>query len=399
MEDLHKEYTLSLYNNLTSLNNSPKSNVYLAKNQINGKVFIKKELKTYNMDVYDALRTINHKNTPKVFEAIELDGTLTVIEEFINGFTLQEILDIEGPLEEERVISYTIDLCNILGVLHNRTSPIIHRDIKPSNVIISNDDVLKLIDFDVSRIYREDGERDTQVLGTKGYASPEQFGFDQTDCRSDIYSLGILMNVLLTGKHPKEEKSLGKLSSIIEKCTYIAAEKRYDNVNILRNELSYVLDSNSVKAVEDTYLYEETLDKDDETYDIISETYHISDEPLEKKKKLTKFSKIIGVLKEMPGFRSKSIVKMILATLWYLFLIIGLCTTFEEFSIANLLENISMVSMLFSMTLLNANFKNIKNKLPLLNSSDKLQVKSGLIVYNFILFMIGGGLLSYFQSL
>ena len=111
MEDLHKEYTLSLYNNLTSLNSSLKSNVYLAKNQINGKVFIKKELKTYNINVYDALRTINHKNTPKVFEAIELNGTLTVIEEFINGFTLQEILDIEGPLEEKRVINYIIDLC------------------------------------------------------------------------------------------------------------------------------------------------------------------------------------------------------------------------------------------------------------------------------------------------
>lgn len=392
MEDLHKEYTLSLYNNLTSLNNSPKSNVYLAKNQINGKVFIKKELKTYNMDVYDALRTINHKNTPKVFEAIELDGTLTVIEEFINGFTLQEILDIEGPLDEERVIKYTIDLCNILEVLHNRISPIIHRDIKPSNVLISNDGVLKLIDFDVSRIYREYGERDTQILGTKGYASPEQFGFDQTDCRSDIYSLGILINVLLTGKHPKEEKTLGKLSSIIEKCTYIAAEKRYDSVENLRNELLYVLNNNRVKNVEDSDLYEETFDNDVETYDII-------DESLEEKKNLTKFSKILGLLKEIPGFRSRSIIKMILATLWYLFLVIGLCTTFEEFSIANLLENISMVAMLLSMTLLNANFKDIKNKLPLLNSSDKKQVTIGLIIYNFILFMIGGGLLSYFQTL
>lgn len=392
MEDLHKEYTLSLYNNLTSLNNSPKSNVYLAKNQINGKVFIKKELKTYNMDVYDALRTINHKNTPKVFEAIELDGTLTVIEEFINGFTLQEILDIEGPLDEERVIKYTIDLCNILEVLHNRISPIIHRDIKPSNVLISNDGVLKLIDFDVSRIYREYGERDTQILGTKGYASPEQFGFDQTDCRSDIYSLGILINVLLTGKHPKEEKTLGKLSSIIEKCTYIAAEKRYDSVENLRNELLYVLNNNSVKNVEDSDLYEETFDNDVETYDII-------DESLEEKKNLTKFNKILGLLKEIPGFRSRSIIKMILATLWYLFLVIGLCTTFEEFSIANLLENISMVAMLLSMTLLNANFKDIKNKLPLLNSSDKKQVTIGLIIYNFILFMIGGGLLSYFQTL
>ena len=385
MEDLHKEYTLSLYNNLTSLNNSPKSNVYLAKNQINGKVFIKKELKTYNMEVYTALRTISHKNTPKVFEAIEIDGTLTVIEEFINGFTLQEILDIEGPLTEEKVVSYILDLCSILDLLHNRISPIIHRDIKPSNIIISNDGVLKLIDFDVSRIYREDGERDTQILGTKGYAPPEQFGFDQTDCRSDIYSIGILMNVLLTGKHPKEEKSLGKLYSIIEKCTYIAAEKRYASVNELKADLLTLLNDKKIEDITEVK----------KEYELINKT----DDAIIDKNISNKNSNFTNILAEIPGFRSKSLIKMIVATLWYLFLIFGALIAFEDFTIGAFLENISVVVMLLMMTLLNCNYKNIKSKLPITNSSDKRVSIIGLIVYNFILFMIGGGLLNYFQAL
>lgn len=385
MEDLHKEYTLSLYNNLTALNNSPKSNVYLAKNQINGKVFIKKELKTYNMEVYTALRTISHKNTPKVFEAIEMDGTLTVIEEFINGFTLQEILDIEGSLTEERVARYILDLCSILDLLHNRISPIIHRDIKPSNIIISNDGVLKLIDFDVSRIYREDGERDTQILGTKGYASPEQFGFDQTDCRSDIYSLGILMNVLLTGKHPKEEKSSGKLHSIIEKCTYIAAEKRYASVNALKDDLLDILNDKKIEDITGV----------NKEYELINKT----DDAIIDKNDFNGISKFTNILDEIPGFRSKSLIKMIVATLWYLFLIFGALISFEDFTIGAFLENISIVAMLLMMTLLSCNYKNVKSKLPITNSSDKRLSIIGLIVYNFMLFMIGGGLSNYFQSL
>lgn len=381
MEELDKEYILSLYGSLANLKNSQKSNVYLVRNEINGKIYIKKELKTYNIDVYKTVLKINHRNMPKVYEVIELDKTLYIIEEFINGNTLEEILKLEGPLDEERVIRYILELCDILSVLHNRKFPIIHRDIKDSNIIVSNDNVVKLIDFDVSRIYKEEVCEDTYILGTKGYASPEQFGFEQTDCRSDIYSLGVLMNVLTTGDYPKNKKNTGKLKNVIEKCTYIAAEKRYNNVIELKEELIKIL-----KSEEKNY----------EKYKIDEQLYEKNE--FKKSKNEIKENIFLKVVKQIPGFRGKNPIKILLAFLWYSFLGFGILITFESFSIALLLENISVVAMLLSMTFLNTNFKDIKNKLPLLRSNNKYSRIIGLIIYNLILFLVGGGLLSFFQG-
>ena len=388
MEYLDKEYTLSLYGSLANLKNSQKSNVYLVQNQIDGKIYIKKELKNYNIDVYRKLLKINHRNTPKVYEVIELDKTLYIIEEFINGSTLEEILKLEGPLNEERVIGYILDLCDVLSILHNGEFPIIHRDIKGSNIIISNDNVVKLIDFDVSRIYKEEVCEDTHILGTKGYAPPEQFGFEQTDCRSDIYSLGILMNVLTTGDYPKNKKNTGKLKNVIEKCTYIAAEKRYSNVIELREELLRILQNK-----ENNY----GKDKNNEEYKFNGKI----DEKNEFKQRANKIkeNRFLKIIKQIPGFRGKNPIKMLVAFLWYFFLGFGMLTSFENFSIPLLLENTSMVAMLLSMTFLNANFKDIKKKLPLLRSNNKTSVIIGLIIYNLILLLIGGGLLNFFQGL
>ena len=104
-------------------------------------------------------------------------------------------------------------LCNILKQLHNMNPPIIHRDIKPTNIIVSNDDVVYLVDFNISREYDENQSVDTVIMGTQGYASPEQCGFAQTDCRSDIYSIGMLMkNILMVDEYPdKETKSLKRI--------------------------------------------------------------------------------------------------------------------------------------------------------------------------------------------
>lgn len=81
---------------------------------------------------------------------------------------------------------------------------ITHRDITPSNIIIGFDGVVKIIDFGISRLHKENAKHDTQVLGTEGYAAPEQFGFKQSDCKTDIYALGVLLNYMLTGHIPSE---------------------------------------------------------------------------------------------------------------------------------------------------------------------------------------------------
>ena len=112
----------------------------------------------------------------------------------------------------------------------------VHRDIKPENVILRGSDAI-LIDFDAARLHKETHDTDTQILGTTGFAAPEQYGLSQSDLRTDIYSLGILINVMLTGEHPSRKQATGKLGRVVERCTHVNPEKRYKNVLRLMEEL------------------------------------------------------------------------------------------------------------------------------------------------------------------
>ncbi|KHS55942.1 hypothetical protein QX51_16620 [Terrisporobacter othiniensis] len=334
--NINTEFKLSLYEELKSIHKSRKVEIFLVQNMQDEKIYIKKEIKEYTKEIYESIKNINSKNIPKIYEILENEDKLIIIEEFINGDTLQTILEKENKLKESEVIKYMISLCDVLNEIHSLNPPIIHRDIKPANIIISNDNVLKLIDFDISRTYKEGESLDTTLLGTKGYASPEQFGFDQTDCRSDIYAMGVMMNVLTTGKHIKEELNNTLLKDIIKKCTHISAEKRYDNVLDLKKHLN----NNS---------------------------------------------------KTLPGFRSKNFIYMICATFWYLFLIMGLfiAKSFKEF-----LGNVTLVVMLLSIYFIFTNYLNIKNKLPLLKSERILIRVVGYWIYSTGILLIGGGLLT-----
>lgn len=388
MENVSFDEIESKYSELTELNNSAKSNVYLVQSVVDGRIYIKKELKNYNIDVYKQIMNIENFYMARVYEIFKCDDSLIVIEEFINGKTLQRILDDNGPLDEDIAIGYIINLCSILDILHNQTPSVIHRDIKPSNIIIDNSGVLKLIDFDVSRVYKEESNMDTHILGTKGYASPEQFGFEQTDCRSDIYSVGVLINVLTTGKHIKEKLNEGKLKDIIEKCTSLSPDSRYSSVKELQMDLSKIL---SEKEKNENIKL--NLKKDN----VIERkgTKTLNDKKGTKiKYKKNKFFSIIG---EIPGYRKKNIISIIIATLWYSFLIFGLTANFEKGNIKLILEDIFFVSLLMLMTLLNCNFKGIIGVLPITRSSKIYNKIGGLILYNILLFAIYGVILDIFN--
>lgn len=378
----------SRYIELLELSNSKKNSVYLVRSQLDEGIYIKKELKNYNLDVYNQIIKIENIYMAKIYEMFKCDDSLIVIEEFINGKTLQRILDDNGPLDEDIAIGYIINLCSILDILHNQTPSVIHRDIRPSNIIIDNSGVLKLIDFDVSRVYKEESNMDTHILGTKGYASPEQFGFEQTDCRSDIYSVGVLINVLTTGKHIKEKLNEGKLKDIIEKCTSLSPDSRYSSVKELQMDLSKIL---SEKEKNENIKL--NLKKDN----VIEKkgTKTLNDKKGTKiKYKKNKFFSIIG---EIPGYRKKNIISIIIATLWYSFLIFGLTANFEKGNIKLILEDIFFVSLLMLMTLLNCNFKGIIGVLPITRSSKIYNKIGGLILYNILLFAIYGVILDIFN--
>ena len=135
------------------------------------------------------------------------------------------------PQETRKIVK---QLCQGLWVLHSMAA--VHRDIKPENVILRENDAV-LIDFDAARLHKPQAEADTQILGTTGFAAPEQYGLSQSDTRTDIYSLGVLMNVMLTGQHPSQTLAEGRLGRVIGRCTQVNPEKRYRDVVHLMGEL------------------------------------------------------------------------------------------------------------------------------------------------------------------
>lgn len=372
----------SKYSELAELNNSKKSNVYLVQNQLDGRIYIKKELKNYNIDVYKKIVNIRNMYMARIYEVFKCEDSLIVIEEFINGQTLQSILDNKGPLNDNMAINYIINLCSILELLHNQKPPVIHRDIKPSNIIIDNNGILKLIDFDVSRLYREERNMDTHILGTKGYASPEQFGFEQTDCRSDIYSLGVLLNVLTTGKHIKEKLNEGSLKSIIEKCTNISPDNRYSSVKELKIALNRILNNEDNNKNIKEYKVDEKITLNIKKDDGENQKNDFNNNIVDEKKKF------FSIIREIPGYRSKKASKIVIATLWYAFLVFGFTSNWGMGDIKLILEDAYISTLLLVFTLFNCNFKSVKEKLPLTRSLKRDNRIAGLILYNIAIFIV-----------
>lgn len=220
------------YETVKTIKNSERGCVSLLQNKQNGTRFIFRHYHG-NGEVYQKLLGISCPNLPQVMETAERDGMVLVLEEYIQGDSLAYLLEgaLFSPAEARRI---TMQLCNALWVLHKLGA--VHRDIKPENVMIRGSEAI-LIDFDASRIFKSGINQDTQILGTTGYAAPEQYGITQTDERADIYSLGVLLNIMLTGKHPSKELASGRLGRIVQKCTMVNPKKRYKSVLYLMEAL------------------------------------------------------------------------------------------------------------------------------------------------------------------
>lgn len=227
---------LSFYREISHLDD--RGNVWLVKHIDTGQFFVKKVLNTYDRDVYEYIKANPLPYIPAIYECIEDDGRLYVIEEFIQGITLDMFIEEYGCLDTDLASRVTESLCHILEELHGQRKPIIHRDIKPSNVIVklnplSRDkiDSVYLIDFNTAREYSTSAKRDTSLMGTRGFAAPEQYGFSQSDERTDIYALGVLLNYMLTGNIAANKPYKGdrRLADIIAKATDMSPEGRYQS--------------------------------------------------------------------------------------------------------------------------------------------------------------------------
>ena len=296
-----KEYINSNYKLVKSLKRD--GSVMIARCTIDDALYVVKNKKAYDSEIYKRLKEADIDGIPKVYEVLEEKGGLWVIEEFVQGRTLEEffgdeyLADVTGESSKvdgagdsgkaaddkasnsaaidgegesgaaasddaapggaaadgelpDNVLEVSFDSKGINGIktendaaewmltnviisvsktlnkLHTLNPPIIHRDIKPENIIITDLAEIKLLDFNISRGFTGKADKDTVAMGTKGFAPPEQYGFKESDARSDIYSLGATIKYLMEKTHCKSEM----LSEFIKKAMSFDPKDRFQNL-------------------------------------------------------------------------------------------------------------------------------------------------------------------------
>ena len=295
-DGIEKSAIYSKYEVLSTLDDKENTGTFLVREKRTGVIYAKKIITNEQHTLYKELQQIDCQHLNRVIELYEFSKCSIVIKDYIPGRTLSKILEEEGVIPEAQAIIYMKQLCIALQALHKHN--IIHRDVNPNNIIISTDNILKLIDLDISRFQKDSKSQDTTIMGTAGYAAPEQFGFSQTDRRSDIYSLGVLFNVMLTGEYPSTKLAGNVLHrNIIVSCISAEPNARYESVKLIFKEL-------------------ESLSKNHK----------------EKERSLAKM---------IPGFRTGKWYKKILAIICYSFLLISLIIVVQDQdTMLDIIENI-----------------------------------------------------------
>ena len=344
---IDQELRLSYYQQVADID--AEHCIYLVQDVRNKKFYVKKLLTVYNADIYRYLMAHHIPNTPSILLVEEDDKILTVIEEFILGDTLEECLAQQRALPEAQVIDIASQLCTILAAFHSCYPPIVNRDIKPSNIKITPDGVVKLLDMNAAKWSNDQEAKDTVLLGTQGYAAPEQYGFGPSSVLTDIYSVGVLMNVMLTGELPNIRIAPGSLGIIIRRCIELSPSSRYQSISDLQHSL-----------------------------DILSG-------------KARKCSTKANWQKYLPpGFRNKNVIKWLFSALGYAAILsIGIDLQVENAGHVELLINrISFTIMMLGIVFFNGNYLNVQ-KLFVLTKHPKKWVRwIGMAIIDFVMIML-----------
>ena len=182
----------------------------------------------------ELLKSLRHSGLPMFVEEIRTENMICVVRQYVRGVPLNRLRE---RLTRDQAVAVAIQLCGVLRYLHEQTPPVIHRDIKPQNIILSDDGLATLIDFGISRYYDKNARSDTVCFGTQEFAPPEQYGFSQTDCRADIFSLGVLLGWMLTGRTSDFVITDKRLARIVKKCTAFSPKDRFASVAAVRRAL------------------------------------------------------------------------------------------------------------------------------------------------------------------
>lgn len=382
---LEEESRLSFYRELTVLDE--KKNIVLVQDIRNSELCVKKTIDIYSRDVYEQLASVRIEGVPAVKECVADEGKLIVVEEYVQGRSLKQVLDEQGLLNEEQAYDIAVQLADVLVRLHQLEPAIVHRDIKPSNIIIEKNGHVNLIDFNAARHVNADKNEDTRMLGTVYFAAPEQFGFGQSDERTDIYGLGATINYIMTGDKPGAGIAECRFSDILKKCLMVDAKDRYQSAEELRG----VLDMLNYSIVQDNRKKAETAFGKDNTISVVRTYRNIRDIIVKMYRKYQKRNYDIDTSWRrylLPGFRRLNVVYCLIALVWYAVIVwmtitfavtdskTGIPVTGGELT----MYKIAVFVLLFGMTMWFGNYLNIRRKLP---GMKKINVLSTILTFGY----------------
>lgn len=338
--------------------------IFLVQHVNTGKIYIKKVLKVYNRSIYEHLLSANISGIPKIYALYEDSNGLTIIEEFISGDTLDERLQRGEHFSVNQILEIGIQLCHILQKLHSCDPQIIHRDIKPSNVMQTPQGDIILIDMNAAKFVDRNKSEDTLLLGTQGFAAPEQYGFAPSDIRTDIYGVGMLLQTLLTGassdsgqnSDPSGQNHSLKnhLEKIISKCTELEPNNRYRTIS----ELQHVLTKATKRS---------GLSVNANTNNNSGETHSYPFLP--------------------PGFRTLSPINMLIGIAGYTFLVLFSFSVKPEDSEGAFLiiERTLLFLMFLSIVFFSLNYLNIQSRIPFCRSKHIVLRMLGILLGDILL--------------
>ena len=238
-DQCYPEAFLKKYELMECLSNNPMGETLLVRDRFNtdyiAKCYANPALLSKTPE-NELLKRLHHCGLPEFVEEFRNENMLCVVRQYAKGVPLSLL---ENSLTEPQIISIGIQLCNILSYLHEQTPPVIHRDIKPQNIVMDETGNITLIDFGISRLYDEKASADTVFFGTQEFAPPEQYGFAQTDNRADIFSLGVVLAWLLTGRTTLKAFHIRnrRMEHIVRKCTAFAPQDRFRDAKSVKRAL------------------------------------------------------------------------------------------------------------------------------------------------------------------
>ena len=253
-EDMQEHWTV-----YECLKESEDSSTFLVKETATGILCVLKwgrnrqaEFLRNEMEIMKKMADRKLSGIPKAYRIFEENGEVYLVREYIEGMSLAQMVLQKGGISEAEIYRISRKICQTAEQFQNPDEPMIHRDIKPENIVVTPGDEVVFIDFGTMRSYKKDGSRDTFVVGTRGTAAPEQYGYTQTDQRTDVYAIGQTMLYMVSESYEMNQLSecavSRRMKKIIEKACSFEPDKRYGDAAQLRRAVEKCQANNRKKV-------------------------------------------------------------------------------------------------------------------------------------------------------